>query len=255
LSRGKLRFFEIFLGVIFWRFSRQPSLFSVSAFFFSAARYFRYFSLLSTGFLPKLRYMGNLDQRLAKVKTGNEDLTFAGEKIGYKLSDFWKWSTSDLLSNATRGRFAEFVVATAMGIDLASYAREEWSEYDLETWEWGKIRIEVKSAAYLQSWDQRNYSKIIFSIRKKGYTSISKDKNDFTRPSDVYIFCLLNHKDKKTVDPLIMDQWSFYVVSTNEINRIFKDKSSVSLKSLEEIAEKITYSQLKEKVIKEAKNQ
>ena len=199
--------------------------------------------------------MNNLDKKRTRIKTGDENLTFAGENINYKLLDFWKWSVSDLLSNATRGIFAEFIVATAMNIDLTTDAREEWSEYDLETWEWGKIRIEVKSSSYLQTWDQRNYSNIIFSIRKRGNTSITKEKNKFTRPSDVYVFCLLNHMDKKTVDPLNMDQWSFYVVSTNKINNVFKEKNSISLKSLEKVTEKISYNQLKEKIINEVKNQ
>jgi hypothetical protein len=198
--------------------------------------------------------MNNLDKRRTRIKTGDENLTFAGNNTKYKLLDFWKWSVSDLLSNTTRGIFAEFIVATAMDIDLTTDAREEWSEYDLETWEWGKIRIEVKSSSYLQTWDQRNYSNIIFSIRKRGNTSITKEKNKFTRPSDVYVFCSLNHMDKKTADSLNMDQWSFYVVSTNRINNIFKEKNSISLKTLGKITEKIVYNQLKEKVINEAKN-
>ena len=177
--------------------------------------------------------MDNLHKRITKIKSGDENLTFSGEDIGCKLIDFWKWSVSDLLSNTTRGIFAEFIVAKAMDIDLANDPRNEWNEYDLETWEWGKIKIEVKSSSYLQTWDQKNYSNIIFSIKKRGAISIAKDKNTFFRPSDVYVFCLLDYKDKKTVDPLNMNQWSFYVVSTKIINEIFKDKNTITLKSFE----------------------
>jgi hypothetical protein len=198
--------------------------------------------------------MNNLNRRRAKIKNGNEYLTFEGKNTKYKLLDFWKWSVSDLLSNTSRGIFAEFIVATAMGIDLSHDARDDWAEYDLEIWEWGEIKIEVKSSSYLQTWDQRNYSNIIFSIKKKGEISVSKEKNTFTRPSDVYVFCLLHHKDKKTVDPLNMEQWSFYVISTSTINKIFKERKSISLKSLEKITSRIEYSQLKEKIINEAKN-
>jgi len=73
--------------------------------------------------------------------------------------DFWKLSVSDLLSNTTRGTLAEFIVAMAMDIDLSNF-REEWDAYDLETK--NGIKIEVKTSAYLQSWFQKNYSKIIF---------------------------------------------------------------------------------------------
>jgi hypothetical protein len=198
--------------------------------------------------------MVNLDRRKVIIKSGEEKLILAGKNTKYKLLDFWKWSDSDLLSNATRGIFAEFIVATAMEIDLTNEARDEWAEYDLETWEWGTIKIEVKSSSYLQTWDQKYYSNIIFSIKKKGETSFTKEKNTFTRPSDVYVFCLLDHKDKKTVNPLNMDQWAFYVVSTNKINSLFKEKNSISLKSLEKITEKIRYNQLKKKIINEAKN-
>jgi hypothetical protein len=51
-----------------------------------------------------------------------------------------------------------------------------------------------------------------------------------------------------------MDQCYFYVLSTNSINYIFKEKNSISLKYLERITEGIGYSKLKEKIIKEAKN-
>jgi hypothetical protein len=32
----------------------------------------------------------------------------------------------------------------------------------------------------------------------------------------LYVFCLLAHKDKSTLDPLNMDQWQFFVLATEE---------------------------------------
>lgn len=84
----------------------------------------------------------------AKIKTGKESLKFNGKNLPSKLSDFWKWSVSDILSNATRGIFAEFIVATATNIDL-KIPRDEWAAYDFVTPD--NIKIEVKSAAYIQS--------------------------------------------------------------------------------------------------------
>jgi len=46
--------------------------------------------------------MNELKQIKAIPKYGNEDLTYNGQKIDYNLLDFWRWSTSDLMSNATR---------------------------------------------------------------------------------------------------------------------------------------------------------
>jgi hypothetical protein len=70
------------------------------------------------------------------------------------------------LSNATRGRFAEFIVGTAMGLDPKNL-RDEWAAYDLTTDE--GIKIEVKSASYIQSWNQKRLSNISFSIKPAKY--------------------------------------------------------------------------------------
>ena len=56
----------------------------------------------------------------ATLKSGEEKLTYNGNNIGYKLINFWQWSVSDILSNATRGRFAEFIVGTAIEFDNAA---------------------------------------------------------------------------------------------------------------------------------------
>ena len=95
-------------------------------------------------------------------KTGDEPFKLSGESLDHKLVDFWKWSVSDLVSNATRGILAEFIVATALELDL-SKIREQWAPYDLLTDD--NIKVEVKSSAYIQSWSQSKHSKIIFSIK------------------------------------------------------------------------------------------
>ena len=50
-----------------------------------------------------------------------------------------------------RGVVAEYLVAQALGV--AGGVREEWAPYDVDAP--GGIRVEVKSAAYIQSWNQR----------------------------------------------------------------------------------------------------
>ncbi len=88
---------------------------------------------------------------IVECKTGNEPLHQDGNPLGETLLDFWRWSASDLVSNATRGVLAEYIVATALG--LAGGVRVEWDPFDLLSQEGAKI--EIKSAAYLQSWRQR----------------------------------------------------------------------------------------------------
>ena len=69
----------------------------------------------------------------------------------------------DLTGNATRGRLAEYIVARALGISTGG-VRDEWAACDLCTT--AGVQIEVKSAAYLQSWQQTKPSTISFSIKK-----------------------------------------------------------------------------------------
>ncbi len=93
-----------------------------------------------------------------KQKSGDETIHADGNTLGYSLLDFWRWSASDLISNATRGVLAEFLIATALSIPL-DCVRDEWGAYDLTTPT--GIKIEVKSAAYIQSWEQRKLSTIL----------------------------------------------------------------------------------------------
>lgn len=126
------------------------------------------------------------------------------------MLDFWRWSASDLVSNATRGILAEYIVAQALG--LATGVRAEWDAYDLVTS--AGLKVEVKSSAYLQSWFHKKLSVIGFGIRPK--FAWDSDTNELEterrRQAGVYVFCVLAHKNKATVDPLDLDQWVFYVV-------------------------------------------
>jgi hypothetical protein len=62
-------------------------------------------------------------------KNGDESFHFAGREAGFDLLSFWRWSVSDLVSNATRGRLAEFIVARALGVQIP--VRGEWDAFDL----------------------------------------------------------------------------------------------------------------------------
>jgi len=181
------------------------------------------------------------------AKTGKEQLCINQKPIGYDLLDFWKWSASDLVSNATRGILAEFIVATALGIDLTK-PRDEWGSYDLMTPE--GVRIEVKCSAFLQSWAQTSQSSVIFSIKpaRKWNESTHKYSEIIVRDSDVYVFCLLQHINKATVNPLEIEQWRFYVVSTKELFRLKGDQKTLTLKALEEITPSVPYHDIREAI-------
>lgn len=78
-----------------------------------------------------------------------------------QILDFWRWAHSDLLCNTERGILAEYIVAMAIGVENG--VRKEWESYDLLTH--NNIKVEVKSSAYLQSWNDNRLSKIRFDIR------------------------------------------------------------------------------------------
>ena len=99
--------------------------------------------------------------------------------------------------------------------------------------------MEVKSSAYLQSWHQTTVSAPSFSIRRA--KEWSPETNEFgeerLRHSDVYVFCLLAYKgDKRLLDPLDLSQWEFYVVKTSEIDRIFGERSSISINRTKDLS-------------------
>lgn len=164
------------------------------------------------------------------LKTGEETFHHGEQPLGLKLMDFWRWSASDLVSNATRGILAEYIVACALGV--AQGVRAEWDAYDLLTP--SGVRIEVKSAAYLQSWFHKKLSNIIFSIRPtRSWNADTNDlENDLRRQGQIYVFCVLNHQDKATVDPLNLEQWEFYILSAEVLNEKFPTQKTIGLSSL-----------------------
>ena len=52
------------------------------------------------------------------------------------------------------------------------------------------------------------------------------------RQADVYVFALLHHQAKATVDPLDLDQWTFHALSTQKLNEHLPEQRSIGLASL-----------------------
>ena len=171
-----------------------------------------------------------------RFKSGQELLHSGGRPIGPKLCDYWKWSNSDLLSNTLRGVLAEYLVATAL--ELGDKPREEWAECDVVM---RSKKIEVKSAAYIQSWAQHRFSPISFDIAPKksrwnAETGESTTLDTPQRVADLYVFCLLKHRCQKTIDPLDVDQWDFYVLSTARLDRECANQRKIGLGRLRGLA-------------------
>lgn len=172
----------------------------------------------------------NLGPLRAERKRGDESFVIEGRNLDVALADYWQWSASDLVSNTDRGVLAEFLVAQDLGV--ADGVRAGWEPYDLKTI--SGIKVEVKSSAYCQAWYQTRYSAITFGIAPRRAWDFETNRlgEETRRWSDVYVFCLLHHKDKTTLDPMNLDQWTFYVLSTAVLNERYPLGKTLSLKQL-----------------------
>lgn len=179
-----------------------------------------------------------------KRKSGHEPFHAGGEVLGFDLLEFWRWSTSDLVSNATRGVLAEFLVAKALGL-APDAVRKEWDAFDIATPE--GIKVEVKSAALVQSWHQRDYSTIQFSVKPTRGWSAATNRQEKTarRHANVYVLAFLAHRDQATLDPMDVEQWEFFVLSRQFLDARKRSQYSITLSTLRKLAfEAHTYAQL-----------
>ena len=180
-------------------------------------------------------------------KSGHEPFLVKGQPLSLDLLSFWQWSSSDLVGNALRGVLAEYIVASAVGCNEGT--RTEWDAFDIETQD--GVKIEVKSGAYIQSWSQKQLSTIQFSIRptlgwdaNTNSYSIQKE-----RQSNVYVFCVLSHKDQETINPLNLDQWSFYVIATTVLDEAVSTQKTITLSRLLQLEpKKVEYAELNETI-------
>ncbi len=162
------------------------------------------------------------------------------------IQEFWRWAYSNVRDNTHRGVLAEFIVASAVNAQEA--ARDAWRSFDLTTPE--GIRLEVKSAAYLQGWYQRRPSRISFGVRPTLLWDPAT--NEFVgeprRHADAYVFCLLAETDGTRVNPLDMNQWEFYVVSRLVLDERFPDRKQLTLKDIQGLARSVSVVGLKSEI-------
>lgn len=163
---------------------------------------------------------------------GTEEFTLHGTSAGLTVNDFWRWAYSDLLNNTHRGVLAEFLVYSSMGFTPPpdTQMRIDWMPFDLTSPSGRKI--EVKSAAYLQSWTEEHFSQILFDIAPKrawspkdGYSPKRK------RNSDLYVFCVYTALTKEK-SILNLDLWDFYVLATSVLDKNIPAQKKISLASL-----------------------
>lgn len=164
---------------------------------------------------------------------------------GMTVLDYWRWSASDLLDNAQRGVLAEFLVARALGV--TDEFRAEWAAYDVC---YRNRKIEIKSAAYAQSWKQKVPSTISFHVapQKEVWdpkTGESESLDPPRRTADLYVFSLLRRPDGKDrcdpnryeSNPLDLRHWEFHVLDTATLDSERPGQGRIGLKPLSVLIE------------------
>jgi hypothetical protein len=182
-----------------------------------------------------------LDQIARRRLDGSEPL---GGVPGVSVLDYWRWAYSDVVENIQRGIFAEFLVASALG--LASADRVGWNGYDLD---YAGYKIEVKSSAYLQSWLQRRHSRIVFGIgARQQWVEGKATYEDARYVADAYIFALYGDRDPLTANVLDANRWEFFVVPIAALVKYVGGAKSITESRLREMTDSVTIEALAERV-------
>jgi hypothetical protein len=148
------------------------------------------------------------------------------------LGDFWSWAYSDVLSNGNRSVYAEFLVASALGV--TALPRKEWDMVDLR---YRGKKIEVKASAFAQTWASSGQPSVIrFDIRKKLPWDSETNLTGTTpiRVADCFVFCWYPEADRLRAVSGVLDatEWRFYVLTTEEIEKRFGNQKSIRLATL-----------------------
>ncbi|WP_448638672.1 hypothetical protein [Geodermatophilus sp. URMC 63] len=145
-----------------------------------------------------------------QLRTGDEPIAGADAT----LRDFWSWAYSDLRTNTVRPLLAEYLVARAVGAEPRP--RVEWDSYDVRTPE--DLRLEVKSGAYLQAWEQLALSTVTFTgLRGRTWSPSGGYSPEGTYNADGYVFAVLTATEHARYDALDVGQWSFWVLPRNMV--------------------------------------
>ena len=60
--------------------------------------------------------------------------------------------------------------------------------------------------------------------------------------------CSLKNKDQENIDPMKLEQWSFFVLPTYKIDGYTRSQSSITLNSLSKLVNEIQHSELREEI-------
>ncbi len=179
------------------------------------------------------------------------------QRLSKSESDFWTWFRPSLAENWMRGVVGEYWVTKALG--LTDKMRKGWNSWDIETPD--RIRIEVKTTGYRQSWhkptDKMAIPKFVVpKVKVKADESRGLRQRQY-RPAHLYVLCFHKEKDVDNLDPLDTSQWEFYVVPTTVIDEKVNPNAkspSINLRFLSENSfDPVSFNGLKDAIFRAAK--
>lgn len=171
---------------------------------------------------------------------------------GQTVGDFWAWAFSDVLSNINRAVLAEWLVGSAL--DCVGGIRPIWAPWDLD---YEGAKIEVKSTSYHQNWKRSSKSSGSFDIKATtadfprdpevpfGPEAEYYTDEEVKRRADVYVFAYYAEEDPARVNPLDLEGWIFYVLSTLELEQHFGTQATVALSRVRAVALEVGYADLR----------
>ena len=175
-----------------------------------------------------------------RLYTGNEHFTYDDMPVNRLLSDFLMWVSSDLTNSVTRSILAEYIVSSALELDVT--LRQSNEPYRIP---YNGNVIEVKSSAYIQSLQSDVLSSPIFGIAPT-YVFDDNEIVKRERKSQIYVFCLLDCLNREIIEPLHLEQWKFYVLPTSVLNEQCGEQKTLTLNALKALnPTEATYETLK----------
>lgn len=175
---------------------------------------------------------------------GETPFTDNGNPIGLTIGDFWQYQFSNIYD--LQDHIAEFLVGKALGLTHA-HNRDGWTLWDIN---YRNAKIEVKETGYYHSWQEKIAKGKISTQRSFGitpaYTDYKNPESELKRQSDIYVFCLNTGTTETESNPLNLDNWEFYVVPTNVINKTCTAKQkTISLGKVKKLAKMVRFAELK----------
>ena len=171
-----------------------------------------------------------MDNPSNNLLSGSESFTISNQPVGFSVIDFWRFQFSNIWD--IQDQIAEFIVAYALG-QTEPYNKNGWTLWDIN---YKGRRVEVKETAYYHSWrsDGKVSKRRTFSINK-AHSNYKVRTSESKRQNDIYVFCLNTGETREESNPLVLENWRFWVVPTENINRVCGNNKSITLGRLQKL--------------------